>query len=187
MKFTPTTSTNLTENSFTLRPCTFVRLSLVNPLLILSSRPTVSVCPWSHIVSSSGAVDKGGQGGAGPSPGASDSRGGACSSTGAVPSRSDSIRSMVTGGSKAGRWQTVQSHMHTGALRFSKWVAHGDMGYAWGATVGTTGAWFGYHRHEFAKVVWVEHLHVLSKIKVKLCLHDKSALIDLQIEKKSIE
>ncbi|MED6283215.1 hypothetical protein CHARACLAT_006532 [Characodon lateralis] len=66
-----------------------------------------------------GAVDKGGQGGAGPSPGASDSGGGACSSTGAGPSRSDSIRSMVTGGSKAGRWQTIQSHMHAGALRFS--------------------------------------------------------------------
>ncbi|XP_014856251.1 PREDICTED: synaptotagmin-7-like isoform X2 [Poecilia mexicana] len=119
MKFTLTISTNLTENSFTLRPCTFVRLSLVNPLLILSSRPTVSVCPWSRIVSSSGAVDKGGQGGAGPSPGASDGGGGACSSTGAGPSRSHSIRSMVTGGSKAGRWQTVQSHMHAGALRFS--------------------------------------------------------------------
>ncbi|XP_047436998.1 synaptotagmin-7b isoform X2 [Mugil cephalus] len=63
-----------------------------------------------------GAVDKGGQGGAGPSPGASDSGGGACS--GAGPSRSDSVRSMVTGGSKAGRWQTVQSHMHAGGLRF---------------------------------------------------------------------
>ncbi|XP_031180032.1 synaptotagmin-7b isoform X2 [Sander lucioperca] len=63
-----------------------------------------------------GAVDKGGQCGAGPSPGASDSGGGACS--GAGPSRSDSIRSMVTGGSKAGRWQKVQSHMHAGGLRF---------------------------------------------------------------------
>eukprot|EP00064_Thunnus_orientalis_P005977 superscaffoldBa00000602_g5991 len=66
-----------------------------------------------------GAVDKGGQGGAGPSPGASDSGVGACSGTGAGPSRSDSVRSMVTGGSKAGRWQTVQSHMHAGGLRFS--------------------------------------------------------------------
>ncbi|XP_020569320.1 synaptotagmin-7 isoform X2 [Oryzias latipes] len=65
-----------------------------------------------------GAVDKGGQGGAGPSPGASDSGGGACSGTGAGPSRSDSVRSMVSGGSKAGRWQTVQSHMHAGGLRF---------------------------------------------------------------------
>ncbi|KAG7244341.1 hypothetical protein INR49_004041, partial [Caranx melampygus] len=65
-----------------------------------------------------GAVDKGGQGGAGPSPGASDSGGGACSGSGAGPSRSDSVRSMVTGGSKAGRWQTVQSHMHAGGLRF---------------------------------------------------------------------
>ncbi|XP_029950416.1 synaptotagmin-7b isoform X4 [Salarias fasciatus] len=64
-----------------------------------------------------GAADKGGQGGAGPSPGASDSGGGACS--GAGPSRSDSVRSMVMGGSKAGRWQTVQSHMHAGGLRFS--------------------------------------------------------------------
>ncbi|XP_035483580.1 synaptotagmin-7b isoform X2 [Scophthalmus maximus] len=64
-----------------------------------------------------GAVDKGGQGGAGPSLGASDS-GGACSGTGAGPSRSDSVRSMVTGGSKAGRWQTIQSHMHAGGLRF---------------------------------------------------------------------
>uniref|UniRef100_A0A3Q1FQ90 Synaptotagmin-7 n=1 Tax=Acanthochromis polyacanthus TaxID=80966 RepID=A0A3Q1FQ90_9TELE len=66
-----------------------------------------------------GAVAKGGQGGAGPSPGASDSGVGACSDTGAGPSRSDSVRSMVTGGSKAGRWQTVQSHMHAGGLRFS--------------------------------------------------------------------
>ncbi|XP_058484798.1 synaptotagmin-7b isoform X3 [Solea solea] len=64
-----------------------------------------------------GAVDKGGQGGAGPSLGPSDS-GGACSATGEGPSRSDSIRSMVTGGSKAGRWQTIQSHMHAGGLRF---------------------------------------------------------------------
>ncbi|XP_032370730.1 synaptotagmin-7b isoform X2 [Etheostoma spectabile] len=63
-----------------------------------------------------GAVDKGGQYGAGPSPGASDSGGGSCS--GAGPSRSDSVRSMVTGGSKAGRWQKVQSHMHAGGLRF---------------------------------------------------------------------
>ncbi|XP_065808969.1 synaptotagmin-7b isoform X2 [Labrus bergylta] len=65
-----------------------------------------------------GAADKGGQGGAGPSPGASSSGGGACSGTGAGPSRSDSVRSMVTGGSKAGRWQMVQSHMHAGGLRF---------------------------------------------------------------------
>nr|XP_040057949.1 synaptotagmin-7b isoform X2 [Gasterosteus aculeatus aculeatus] len=63
-----------------------------------------------------GAVDKGGQGGAGPSPGASDSGGGACS--GAGPSRSDSVRSMLMGGGKAGRWQTVQSHMQAGGLRF---------------------------------------------------------------------
>ncbi|XP_028298810.1 synaptotagmin-7b isoform X3 [Gouania willdenowi] len=54
-------------------------------------------------------ADKGGQCGAGP-------LGGACSEAG--PSRSDSVRSMVTGGSKAGRWQTVQSHMHAGGLRF---------------------------------------------------------------------
>ncbi|KAM7015774.1 synaptotagmin-7b isoform 2-T2 [Tautogolabrus adspersus] len=65
-----------------------------------------------------GAADKGGQGGAGPSPGASSSGGGACSGTGAGPSRSDSVRSMVTGGSKAGPWQMVQSHMHAGGLRF---------------------------------------------------------------------
>nr|XP_040058012.1 synaptotagmin-7b isoform X7 [Gasterosteus aculeatus aculeatus] len=65
-----------------------------------------------------GAVDKGGQGGAGPSPGASDSGGGACS--GAGPSRSDSVRSMLMGGGKAGRWQTVQSHMQAGGLRFGK-------------------------------------------------------------------
>ncbi|XP_061743125.1 synaptotagmin-7b isoform X1 [Nerophis ophidion] len=61
-----------------------------------------------------GAVDKCGQGGAGPSPGV-----GACAGAGAGPSRSDSVRSMVTGGSKAGRWQTIQSHMHAGGLRFS--------------------------------------------------------------------
>nr|XP_015808623.2 synaptotagmin-7b isoform X2 [Nothobranchius furzeri] len=66
-----------------------------------------------------GAVDKGGQGGAGPSPGASDSGGGACSGTGAGPSRSNSVRSMVSGGTKAGRWQTIQSHMHAGGLRLS--------------------------------------------------------------------
>ncbi|XP_013881831.1 synaptotagmin-7b isoform X2 [Austrofundulus limnaeus] len=66
-----------------------------------------------------GAVAKGGQGGAGPSPGASDSGGGACSGTGAGPSRSNSIRSMVSGGTKAGRWQMVQSHLHAGGLRLS--------------------------------------------------------------------
>ncbi|XP_061887400.1 synaptotagmin-7-like isoform X4 [Entelurus aequoreus] len=66
-----------------------------------------------------GAVDKCGQGGAGPSPGAGDSGVGACAGAGAGPSRSDSVRSMVTGGSKAGRWQTIQSHMHAGGLRFS--------------------------------------------------------------------
>ncbi|TNN86669.1 hypothetical protein EYF80_003137 [Liparis tanakae] len=64
------------------------------------------------------AVDKGGHGGAGPSPGTSDSGGGACSGSGAGPSRSDSIRSMVMGGSRAGRWQAVQSHMNAGGLRF---------------------------------------------------------------------
>ncbi|CAB1339288.1 unnamed protein product [Coregonus sp. 'balchen'] len=37
-----------------------------------------------------------------------------------TPNRSDSVRSIVTGlgpGSKAGRWQTVQSHMQAGGLR----------------------------------------------------------------------
>eukprot|EP00063_Salmo_salar_P056606 XP_014031441.1 PREDICTED: synaptotagmin-7-like isoform X3 [Salmo salar] len=46
--------------------------------------------------------------------------GGAGCGSGAGPSRSDSVRSIVTGlgpGSKAGRWQTVQSHMHAGGLR----------------------------------------------------------------------
>ncbi|KAM3876583.1 synaptotagmin-7b [Diretmus argenteus] len=64
-----------------------------------------------------GSVDRGGQGGAGPSPGASESGGCVGSGAGAGPSRSDSVRSMVTGGSKAGRWQTIQSHMHAGGLR----------------------------------------------------------------------
>ncbi|XP_029112016.1 synaptotagmin-7 isoform X1 [Scleropages formosus] len=36
---------------------------------------------------------------------------------GGGPCRSDSVKSMVTGGSKAGRWQTVQSHMQSGGLR----------------------------------------------------------------------
>ncbi|XP_072320988.1 synaptotagmin-7b isoform X2 [Eucyclogobius newberryi] len=58
-------------------------------------------------------AEKGGQ--AGPS----DGGGGACSGTGAGPSRSDSVRSMVTGGSRAGRWQTVQSHLHAGGLRLT--------------------------------------------------------------------
>lgn len=96
--------------------CLFLSLSL--SLLFLCVR--VSLFPVRLTVSISGAADKGGQGGAGPLPGASDSRGGACSGAGAGPSRSDSVRSMVTGGSKAGRWQTVQSHMHAGGLRFSK-------------------------------------------------------------------
>ncbi|KAF3832702.1 hypothetical protein F7725_026367 [Dissostichus mawsoni] len=47
-----------------------------------------------------GAGDKGGHGGAGPSPGASDSGVGACS--GAGPSRSDSVRSMLTGEARPG-------------------------------------------------------------------------------------
>ncbi|KAF4083577.1 hypothetical protein AMELA_G00143410 [Ameiurus melas] len=37
--------------------------------------------------------------------------------TGAGPSRSDSSRSVEAGSSKAGRWQTVKSHMHSGVLR----------------------------------------------------------------------
>lgn len=93
-------------------------LYLLLVLFFLSVR--VSLSNIRPTVPPSGAVDKGGQGGAGPSPGASDSGGGACSGSGAGPSRSDSVRSMVTGGSKAGRWQTVQSHMHAGGLRFSK-------------------------------------------------------------------
>lgn len=111
-----------------LRLC--VRLSFI-PLLLISSLESFSPVhpclfvfdtrtPPPPIVSPSGAVDKGGQGGAGPSPGASDSGGGACSGTGAGPSRSDSIRSMVSGGTKAGRWQMVQSHLHAGGLRLSK-------------------------------------------------------------------
>ncbi|XP_017562200.1 synaptotagmin-7 isoform X3 [Pygocentrus nattereri] len=36
---------------------------------------------------------------------------------GGDPSRSDSVKSMVMGGSKAGKWQTVQSHMHSGDLK----------------------------------------------------------------------
>ncbi|CAL8352057.1 unnamed protein product [Merluccius merluccius] len=66
-----------------------------------------------------GAVDKGGQGGAGPSPGTSDSGGIVGSGAGAGPSRSDSLRSMVMGAGKAGRWQALQSHMHAGGLRSS--------------------------------------------------------------------
>lgn len=122
-----TALTNFTDNSFTLRLCSSVRLSHIRPSLFFVSSPRpfflsvrVSLSPIHPTVPPSGAVDKGGHGGAGPSPGASDSGGGACSGTGAGPSRSDSVRSMVTGGSKAGRWQTVQSHMHAGGLRFSK-------------------------------------------------------------------
>ncbi|XP_028811498.1 synaptotagmin-7b isoform X2 [Denticeps clupeoides] len=36
---------------------------------------------------------------------------------GGGPNRSDSVRSMVAGGSKSGKWQTVQSHLHSGGLR----------------------------------------------------------------------
>ncbi|XP_053742854.1 synaptotagmin-7 isoform X3 [Synchiropus splendidus] len=36
---------------------------------------------------------------------------------GGVPYRSDSVKSMVTEGAKAGRWQTVQGHMQSGGLR----------------------------------------------------------------------
>lgn len=115
--------TTFTDDTSALRLCASVRPSLVY-LSFLSSSGSfflsvrVSLYTVHPTVPSSGAVDKGGQGGAGPSPGASDSGGGACS--GAGPSRSDSVRSMVTGGSKAGRWQTVQSHMHAGGLRFGK-------------------------------------------------------------------
>lgn len=42
--------------------------------------------------------------------------------SGAGPSRSDSSRSVEAGSSKAGKWQTVKSHMHSGILRPSKWV-----------------------------------------------------------------
>ncbi|XP_076879194.1 synaptotagmin-7b isoform X2 [Brachyhypopomus gauderio] len=38
---------------------------------------------------------------------------------GGSPSRSDSARSIGTGSSKAGRWHTVQSHLHSGNLRSS--------------------------------------------------------------------
>lgn len=151
-----TSLTNFTDDSFALRLCTSVsRLSV--SLSSLYPGPFflsvgVSLSLIHPTVPPSGAVDKGGQCGAGPSPGASDSGGGACS--GAGPSRSDSIRSMVTGGSKAGRWQKVQSHMHAGGLRFGKWVAHGDRGHAWGATGGTTTAWYGYQER-----VWVCKKH----------------------------
>ncbi|KAI5607801.1 synaptotagmin-7 [Silurus asotus] len=37
--------------------------------------------------------------------------------TGASPSRSDSSRSVEAGSSKAGKWQTIKSHMHSGILR----------------------------------------------------------------------
>uniref|UniRef100_UPI003AAC8047 uncharacterized protein n=1 Tax=Centroberyx gerrardi TaxID=166262 RepID=UPI003AAC8047 len=39
---------------------------------------------------------------------------------GGVPCRNDSVKSMMTGGVKAGRWQTVQGHMQSGGLRPSK-------------------------------------------------------------------
>lgn len=127
--------TNFTDNTFALRLCTSVRLSSVCLFLFFVSSlgpfflsVRVSLSTTHPTILPSGAVDKGGQGVAGPSPGTSDSGGGACSGNGAGPSRSDSVRSMVTGGSKAGRWQMVQSHMHAGGLRFSKWVAHGDGG-----------------------------------------------------------
>lgn len=105
-----------------------MRLSLVCPFLSLSSSypgpfflsVRVSLSLINPTAPPSGAVDKGGHGGAGPSPGTSDSGGGACSGSGAGPSRSDSVRSMVMGGSRAGRWQAVQSHMNAGGLRFGK-------------------------------------------------------------------
>lgn len=39
---------------------------------------------------------------------------------GGGPYRSDSVKSMVTEGVKAGRWQTVQGHMQSGGLRPSE-------------------------------------------------------------------
>ncbi len=39
---------------------------------------------------------------------------------GGGPYRSDSVKSMVTEGVKAGRWQTVQGHMKSGGLRPSE-------------------------------------------------------------------
>ncbi|KAM7396816.1 hypothetical protein PAMP_019827 [Pampus punctatissimus] len=40
---------------------------------------------------------------------------------GGGPYRSDSVKSMVTEGVKAGRWQTVQGHMQSGGLRPSNY------------------------------------------------------------------
>ncbi|KAK7913294.1 hypothetical protein WMY93_013505 [Mugilogobius chulae] len=73
----------------------------------------LNMSPYAPTETPASPPKKGGQ--AGPS----DGGGGACSGTGAGPSRSDSVRSMVTGGSRAGRWQTVQSHLHAGGLRLS--------------------------------------------------------------------
>lgn len=39
---------------------------------------------------------------------------------GGGPYRSDSVKSMVTEGVKAGRWQTVQGHVQSGGLRPSE-------------------------------------------------------------------
>lgn len=72
---------------------------LLNPLSTLGS--------LHHLLSLSGAVS-GGQKGA-----AAVGHGGA----GGGPYRSDSVKSMVTEGVKAGKWQTVQSHMQSGGLR----------------------------------------------------------------------
>ncbi len=76
--------------------------SLYCTLCLLWDLRTLSVSP-------SGAVS-GGQKGA--ATGHGDDGGG--------PYRSDSVKSMVTEGVKAGRWQTVQGHMQSGGLRPSE-------------------------------------------------------------------
>lgn len=76
--------------------------SLFYTLCLLMDLRTLSV-------SLSGAVS-GGQKGA--ATGHGDDGGG--------PYRSDSVKSMVTEGVKAGRWQTVQGHMQSGGLRPSE-------------------------------------------------------------------
>lgn len=79
----------------------------------LSCRFCSCISPYLSLPSFSGSLEKGEVGG------------------GAVggPSRSDSC--IGAGTSKSGRWQTVQSHLHSGGLRPNKWVSEVDFFSFW--------------------------------------------------------
>lgn len=95
-------SVSLSHTLWSFSPLPVVILLPLYPLCAMGSLCTLSL-------SLSGAVS-GGQKGAATGHG----------DTGGGPYRSDSVKSMVTEGVKAGRWQTVQGHMQSGGLKPSK-------------------------------------------------------------------